>query len=133
MASSTRKNARNLAADRAAKGEPKLTITRIPEKDRAKLAARIEKLREAGASWPEIVAATGIPGGITGRKLVRAYGSKGAEKRLIAPSYDRSVAEANRAKAARAARPTAPRASSSRTKAGAAKNGKARATARATK
>src|SRR4051794_13848116 len=106
MASSKTKD---LAAERASKGLPKLTITRfeaLPANERKAKAERIRKLREGGTSWPDIVAATGIPGGITGRKILRLYfGAKGSA--LVAPSYDRSAAEAARAKAAKAARPKA--------------------------
>jgi hypothetical protein len=132
MASSNPKG-RNLAAERAAKGEPKLTITRfeaLPANERKSKAERIRKLREGGTPWPEIVAATGIPGGITGRKILRLYfGAKGSA--LVAPSYDRAKAEANRAKAAKAARPR--KAATNRTKAEASKAAGTRSRARAAK
>lgn len=131
--SNSKSPARNLAADRAAKGLPKLTITRfeaLPAKEKAAKAERIRKLREGGTPWPEIVAATGIPGGITGRKILRLYfGAKGSA--LVAPSYDRSAAEANRAKAASAARPR--KAGTNRTKAEASKAAGTRTRARSAK
>lgn len=84
----------------SSKRTPRMPAT---EAQRKALAKRVEKLRASGTPWPEIVKATNgkVPGSITGRKLLREYGSANAAS-LIRPSYDRKKAAAKRAKVAKA-------------------------------
>jgi len=61
----------------------------LPTAQQKKLAQQVIKLRKAGKKWPEICEATGIPGGITGRRLMREYGGASAEA-LIKPRANAS-------------------------------------------
>lgn len=71
-----------------------------------KLVAQIVKLRDAGKSWSDVKAATGIKSAVTGRALMRKHGqaeTRGGKSR-IAPSYERTP----EFRAAESARRTAP-------------------------
>lgn len=72
-----KKSTRKTAASRKPKAATRKP--RMPETDRERkaLAARILKMRKAGSPWPDIVKATGVPGSLTGRKLLREYTSNG--------------------------------------------------------
>ena len=89
-----------MAASTKKVASEKLTITRMTDAQRKQIGAKVVKLRRAGKSWGDICEATGIPGSITGRKLLRLYGGSD----VIAESYSRDDAKANRAKVAKAAK-----------------------------
>jgi hypothetical protein len=85
-----------------------LKVSDMTDSQRKQVGQRVVKMKKAGQGWPEIIAATGIAGGLTGRKLMREFGGASAEK-LIRTSYDRSKVSkpAKKATASKPARSSA--------------------------
>jgi hypothetical protein len=65
-------------------GNGGFSLRELTDKQKATLGKRIIALRKKGATWEEVTEATGVPGGITGRKLMRLAGGTGAESAIRA-------------------------------------------------
>lgn len=99
-----------------AKQQKSLKISDMTDAQRKSIGQRVVKLRKAGNGWPEIMEATGIAGGLTGRKLMREFGGKQAES-LIRPSYTRTGGTSTTKRAKKATSSTRGRSTSRSTKA----------------
>jgi hypothetical protein len=91
-----------------------LKISDMTDSQRKQIGNRVIKMKKAGNGWPEIIKATGIAGGMTGRKLLREFGGKSAES-LIRNSYDRTtIQKPAKARAKASTRTTSTRTSKAR-------------------
>jgi hypothetical protein len=92
-----------------------MKVSDMTDAQRKAIGQRVVKMKKAGNGWPEIIKATGIAGGLTGRKLLREFGGKSAES-LIRNSYDRSATNKGRTTKSKARAATSTRKTSTTAK-----------------